>query len=313
MKEEKPSDTPLPEVILSLIGHGDPKVRKILIDLIYSLYSLIPDLMDKYNVQIWTLLKNTKTDKNKFVREASLACLKKFGPLLKESLPEKAKKKSVKTRPGKKKRNKAFFDKNKKNPKKKSERGMKHASSKEIKVKMGGSGGGEIGKDKNIKMRGKIINKKMNLKNVKGRLDLKKLKAQFQQKKGEENDGIEIKFKEPEKKIDYQKWIEEPVAAIQTVELKKKNSKRKIMKKKSKKKVGFGAPSFEMVENKRGASRSPDRVVEDEMIQVIQDEKIPELFSDEEEMHKRAGAQRPILNGSQRNHDLDRPNQQFDR
>ena len=78
-------EIPLPSILLSLIKSADPKVKKILIDLVYSLYSLIPDLMGDYNLPFWNLLKETKTDKNKFVREASLACLKKFGDVLKES------------------------------------------------------------------------------------------------------------------------------------------------------------------------------------------------------------------------------------
>lgn len=256
--------------------------------------------MEKYNVEIWTLLKSTKTDKNKFVREASLACLKKFGPLLKESLPEKAKKKTGKSRGGKKKKNKAFFDKNKKINKKKSETKLKGQSSKEIQLKSSKS----IKEGKNSKMRGKIINKKMNLKNVKGRLDLKKLKAQFQQKKNEESEEIEIKFKEPEKKIDYEKWMNEETPEAQTVHLKKKESKKKTLNKKKSKKGGSFGPDFEIVTNEKNQERSKERN-QDPELEVIQNERIPEPFSDEEENPKMANPDRPILNGSQRNHDLD--------
>ena len=81
-EEIQPAETPLPKLILHLIKNQDPKVRKILIDLVYSLYSLIPENMDEYSLDFWKLLKQTKTDKNKFVREASLACLKKFGAIM---------------------------------------------------------------------------------------------------------------------------------------------------------------------------------------------------------------------------------------
>lgn len=237
-----PLGLPLPGIILSLIKNNDPKVRKILIDLVYSLYSLVPDCMSGFSLSFWNLLKETKTDKNKFVREASLACLKKFGDILKES-PEvretlkgakgKAKRGGLK----KKAKNKGFFKKganadegDKDGPRKKNK--MNKYGSKELIVKgspgLKASNSGRLNDLRSSsqggdKLRGTIINKKMNLKNVKGRLDIKKLKKQFaQKKKGQsqekKEEDFEVAFKEPAEKIDYEKWMNEEPPEQTTVE-----------------------------------------------------------------------------------------------
>lgn len=263
---------PLPDIILGLIKNQDPKVRKILIDLVYSLYSLVPDCMSNYSLSFWNMLKETKTDKNKFVREASLACLKKFGDILKES-PEvmetlkggkhghgkKGKRSNIK----KKGKNKAFFNKKddedeagqreKNSQKRRVRKNMNKHSSKELIVKgspgIRGSNSGRLegaGGGKESKMRGKIINKKMNLKNVKGRLNIQKLKKEFakkKQSKSAENadDDIEIAFKEPTKKIDYEKWMNEEQPEMAPIEAKSKRIRPKRSKQKD--------PSFRQAEH----------------------------------------------------------------
>lgn len=248
-------------------------MRKILIDLVYSLYSLVPDCMSNYSLSFWNMLKETKTDKNKFVREASLACLKKFGDILKES-PEVMEtlkggkgigKKGKRTNIKKKAKNKAFFNKQdeedepgrkeKNSQKRRGKKKLDKHSSRELIVKgnpgMRGSNSGRLdagsrsqGKN-DSKMRGKIINKKMNLKNVKGRLDIQKLKKEFAKKKKQENtekidDEIEIAFKEPTEKIDYEKWYNEEEPEITTVKPKTRRQRPKRPKKKN--------PSFDPVE-----------------------------------------------------------------
>ena len=265
--EIEPLNSPLPGIILGLIKNSDPKVRKILIDLVYSLYSLVPDCMTNYSLSFWNMLKETKTDKNKFVREASLACLKKFGDILKES-PEVREtlkggkggaKKGKRTNIKKKGKNKAFFNKQddedepaqreKNSQKRRGRKKMEKHSSKELIVKgnpgmhgsnsgrLEGAGGNRAQGKGDSKMRGKIINKKMNLKNVKGRLNIQKLKKEFAKKKQAEkkekiDDEIEIAFKEPAEKIDYEKWMNEEQPEVTTVEPKTRRPRPKRPQKK---------------------------------------------------------------------------------
>ena len=263
--------------------------------------------MSNYSLSFWNLLKETKTDKNKFVREASLACLKKFGEILKES-PEvmeslkggksgqgKGKNKRVGIR--KKGKNKAFFKKGEEEEEgsqKRRTKKMNNHSSKELIVKgspgMRESNSGRLdsgGGKKDSQMRGKIVNKKMNLKNVKGRLNVAKLKKEFAKKnrgksKEKKEDDIEIVFKEPTEKIDYEKWMNEEEKDL--TEFKMKEKPRKLKPKKKKKK-----PSFREIENER-VSEPEDQGFEIHIAvpagpnpYAKKKEEIPDQFSEEEE------------------------------
>ena len=265
--------------------------------------------MTNYSLSFWNLLKETKTDKNKFVREASLACLKKFGDILKES-PEVMElirdgksyggaKGKAKRGIKKKGKNKAFFNKNKDddNPKEKGaqkrrkKKGLHKPSSKELFVKANpgirGSNSGRLetvgrsrsqGK-KESQMRGKIINKKMNLKNVKGRLNIQELKKQFAKKnKSKEkkpNDEIEIAFIEPAEKIDYEKWMNEDKPAPST--LVEKIKPKKLHKKRAKpQSVEPEEPAEEGFEINIAMPKGPNPYAKK------REETIPDQFSEEE-------------------------------
>lgn len=330
LTEEKPAPIPLPEIVLSLIKSQEPKVRKILIDLVYSLYSLIPDSMEQYSLSFWNLLKETKTDKNKFVREASLACLKKFGKILKESpdvkqflakgkkadMPHLKKRGNIRKGP----KNKSFFKKE--GPKSKRDKGgkpeggqkrrvktqMKKHSSKELVVKGGPRVGSERGPRQikrrsqspgknDSRLRGKIINKRMNLKNVKGRLDLKKIKKEFAKKsllkpkdknKLDNSIEIEIAFKEPEKKIDYEKWYNQPDNEPSTIQFRESSGKGNANIPKEAPSFGEAQPEHNDDQQSAGVfvalPRRPRPNIPKDEAGPIEEETIPQQFSDEEEM-----------------------------
>lgn len=64
------------DTLITYISDKNPKTRKMCIDTLYALFSIDPKSTEEYKEQIYDVLQELKSDKNKFVREAALECLK---------------------------------------------------------------------------------------------------------------------------------------------------------------------------------------------------------------------------------------------
>ena len=63
------------ENILNYVGDANYKTRKVCIDIIYAILSIDTDMLKTYNEQIYKILQELKTDKNRFVRETAMECI----------------------------------------------------------------------------------------------------------------------------------------------------------------------------------------------------------------------------------------------
>lgn len=82
------------ETLLNYIGDPNHKTRKVCIDLLYAILSMNRDILDAYNDQMYKVMQEMKTDKNKFVREAAMECINILvapGKVVYEEQPLKAK------------------------------------------------------------------------------------------------------------------------------------------------------------------------------------------------------------------------------
>ena len=180
----------LPTILLKYASDEEFKTRKTCIDIFYSIWVIDRTLLKAHENQVYEMLQNAKSDRNKSVREAAVECLKiikpHVGSLTSSKTEDKQSISSVQSL-----RN-IEADKKNDNIKKMKESNVSKDDKKPLaKVKM------------------PFVNKKVDVTNVQSLIDKNVMNQDFL-KNLDTGEETVILFKEPRIKIDYEKFMNEP-------------------------------------------------------------------------------------------------------